>query len=280
VKHLPPEYWRAECRDGNMLDSTHRVVEADRIVRAGERYLHRIPQQVEPAVSFDLQFLYEDEVLLVLNKPAPLPMHPAGRFNRNTLQYVLEEIYHPQKPRPAHRLDANTTGVLVVARTRHFAGQLQPLFAQGAVRKSYLVRVMGLPLEDRFDCDAPIGSEPGKMGTRVVDHQDGQQAQTRFEVLERSPDGSSLLLARPVTGRTNQIRIHCAHLGFPVFGDQAYRGRGSAATAQTAAPDDPPLCLHAWHIAFRHPLTGQDLDFSAPAPAWAGGLSGKSLAPD
>ncbi len=157
VKHLPPEYWESECREGNLLDSERRPVDLTRIVRAGERYLHRSQQQVEPDVNFDLQFLHEDEVLLVLDKPAPLPMHAGGRFHRNTLQYVLEEIYRPQKPRPAHRLDANTTGVLVVARTRHFAGRLQPLFAAGEVRKRYLVRVLGHPPQDKFSCEAPIG---------------------------------------------------------------------------------------------------------------------------
>jgi UPF0176 protein len=273
VKHLPPEYWESECRNGNIMDSGRQPVDADRVVRAGERYLHRLPQQVEPDVSFDLQFLYEDEVLLVLNKPAPLPMHAAGRFNRNTLQYVLEEIYRPQKPRPAHRLDANTTGVLVVARTRHFASQLQPLFAAGAVQKCYLVRVLGRPVADTFICDAPISMAPGELGTRIVDFQGGLPARTEFEVLERHPDGSALLLAKPLTGRTNQIRIHCAHLGHPVCGDQTYRGAGVAAGAQTLAPADPPLCLHSWQIAFRHPLTAQPMEFTAPPPAWAAGLA-------
>jgi RluA family pseudouridine synthase len=200
-------------------------------------------------------------------------MHPAGRFNRNTLQHLLETAYRPQKPRPAHRLDANTTGVLVVARTRHFAGRLQPLFAAGAVQKRYLVRVHGHPVDAAFACDAPIGSTAGKMGTRAV-AVDGLPAHTQFEVLERNADGTSLLLAQPLTGRTNQIRIHCAHLGFPVCGDQAYRGGDAVALAQTSLPTDPPLCLHAWEIAFRHPATGEELRFSAPAPAWAGSQLG------
>jgi UPF0176 protein len=204
-----------------------------------------------------------------------LPMHAAGRFNRNTLQYVLEEIYRPQKPRPAHRLDANTTGVLVVARTRHFASQLQPLFAAGAVQKRYLVRVLGQPVADAFICEAPISTTPGELGTRIVDVENGLPARTEFEVLERHPDGSSLLLAKPMTGRTNQIRIHCAHLGHPVCGDQTYRGAGVVAGAQTLAPGDPPLCLHAWRIAFRHPISGHPMEFVAPPPAWAGGPARK-----
>jgi len=274
VKHLPPEYWEAESRRDNLLDSAHRPVATDRIVRAGERYLHRSVQQVEPAVSLALQFLYEDEALVVLHKPAPLPMHPAGRFNRNTLQYVLEQLYHPQKPRPAHRLDANTTGVLVVARTRHFAGLLQPQFAAGQVSKRYLVRVHGQPAEDAFFCDAAISTGAGEIGTRSVDPAAGLAARTEFMVRQRLPDGTAVIEARPLTGRTNQIRLHCAHLGLPVMGDQAYRGGTREALAQTAAPDEAPLCLHAWQISFRHPASGEALQFAAAAPAWAGQLAG------
>ncbi len=279
VRHLPPEYWDCESRLGNLLDSAQQPVAIDRIVRAGERYLHRSLQQVEPAVSFDLQFMHEDEALVVLNKPAPLPMHPAGRFNRNTLQYALDAIYRPQKPRPAHRLDANTSGVLVVARTRHFAGRLQPQFAAGGVDKRYLVRVLGQPPADQFTCDAPVSTGAGAVGTRCVDPVAGLAASTLFTVLERLADGTAILQARPLTGRTNQIRLHCAHLGFPVRGDQAYGGGPDAVLAQTAAPDEPPLCLHSWEICVRHPATDEVLRFAAPAPAWAGTLAGTTPLP-
>jgi 23S rRNA-/tRNA-specific pseudouridylate synthase len=89
-------------------------------------------------------------------------------------------------------------------------------------------------------------------------------------VRQRCSDGSSILEAQPLSGRTNQIRIHCAHLGHPVRGDQAYRGGNAPALTQTAALDDPPLCLHAWKIAFRHPATGLAVEFEAPPPDWAG----------
>ncbi len=274
VRHLSPEYWESESRTGNILDSARRPVAIDRIVRAGERYLHRSLQQVEPAVSFDLQFLHEDEALVVLNKPAPLPMHPGGRFNRNTLQYALEALYRPQKPRPAHRLDANTSGVLMVARTRHFAGRLQPQFAAGDVAKRYLVRVQGQPDADEFVCEAAISTEAGPVGTRRVDTEAGLAACTRFKVRERLKDGTAILEACPETGRTNQIRLHCAHLGFPVLGDQAYGAGQGEELAQTAAPGDAPLCLHSWEIGIRHPATGEAMRFAAPAPEWAGSLAG------
>jgi UPF0176 protein len=273
VKHLPTQYWEAEFSLGNVVDAARVPVAPERIARAGERYLHRLPQQVEPPVSLALQFLHEDEALVVVNKPAPLPMHPAGRFNRNTLQHVLHAIYRPQKPRPAHRLDANTTGVLVVARTRHFAGLVQPQFAAGEVDKCYLVRVQGHPASEQFDCAAALSDEPGAMGTRAVELETGLPAHTRFKVLARLNDGTALLQAQPLTGRTNQIRLHCQHLGLAVCGDQAYRGAGGA-LAQTAALEEPPLCLHSWRIRLRHPASGEWHDFAAPAPHWAKHLAG------
>jgi UPF0176 protein len=268
VGHMPAGYWEEECRAGNLLDSRHQVLDAEYIVDAGERVLHRLPSTTEPAVNGDVRVLYEDEALVVLNKPAPLPMHPGGRYTRNTLQQILNTVYRPQKPRPAHRLDANTTGVVLVARSRHFAGRLQSQFAAGQVEKRYLVRVQGHPLADGFRCDAPIGSEALASGTREVDESDGLPASTEFTVLQRSADGTSLLEARPLTGRTNQIRIHSAFLGFPVVGDAAYAG-GPDAPRQTLDVADPPLCLHAWQIAIAHPVSGEPLRFTAEPPGWA-----------
>jgi RluA family pseudouridine synthase len=268
VGHLPASYWEAECRAGNLLDSKHQVLGATDIVRTGERLLHRLPQTIEPDVNGDATVLHEDEALLVLSKPAPLPMHPGGRYTRNTLQHILNTVYRPQKPKPAHRLDANTTGLVIVARNRHFAGRLQSQFADGRVGKTYLVRVQGHPPMDQFHCDAPIGRDACASGTRAVDDQGGDAATTQFDVLRRLPDGTSLLEARPLTGRTNQIRIHCAFLGFPVVGDAAYRG-GDALPRLTLEMGEPPLCLHAWKISFAHPASGEAMSFTAPAPDWA-----------
>jgi UPF0176 protein len=268
VAHLPASYWAEECRAGNVLDSRHQVVGATHAARAGDRLLHRMPQTIEPAVNGDVTVLYEDEALIVLNKPAPLPMHPGGRYTRNTLQQILNTVYRPQKPRPAHRLDANTTGIVIVARSRHFAGRLQKQFAEGRVGKTYLVRVQGHPPADQFQCDAPIGREVLASGTREVDAIDGDAATTLFTVLRRSPDGTSLLEARPLTGRTNQIRIHCAALGFAVVGDSAYGG-GDAEPRLTRDIGEPALCLHASALRFTHPVSGEALCFTAAPPDWA-----------
>jgi UPF0176 protein len=272
IQPLTADYWRAECRQGRVLNPARQVASADAVARAGERYFHVIPQDVEPAVSFDVEWLYEDAALLVLSKPAPLPMHPAGRFNRNTLQFVLESLYHPHKPRPVHRLDANTTGVLVVARTRQVAGRLQAQFAQSSVRKTYLLRVIGHPRDDQFECRAMIAESASKLGTRTIDAQLGIAAHTQFKVIERNEDGTTTMLAQPITGRTNQIRLHCAHLGLPLVGDRAYQGSGAVPEVQTLSVSETPLCLHSWRIEFAHPISGEVMQFSAPPPSWAGKL--------
>jgi len=268
VKQLPQSYWEDECSRGLVVNLEREPIAATQIVRAGERYRHLFPNVTEPEVNARIEILHEDEALIVVNKPAPLPMHAGGRFYRNTLHHILGLVYRPQKLYAAHRLDANTTGIVLVARTSHFAGRLQPQFARGKEEKFYLVRVQGQPPEDDFRCNAPISAKPGELGSRTVDEA-GQAARTEFRVLKRNDDGTALLEARPLTGRTNQIRVHLWHLGLPVCGDPVYRPGKKLGDTQTLAVGDSPLCLHAWQIRFAHPLTRQAAHFTAPLPAWA-----------
>ncbi len=270
VSHIPANFWQERCDKGLLLDSAGHATSADLRVRAGERYLHRFPDVIEPDVNMRIELLHEDEALLVLNKPAPLPMHAGGRFNRNTLKHILDALYYPQTPRPAHRLDANTTGALVVSRSRHFAGKIQAQFARGEVEKTYLARVHGHPPADDFTCAAPISADAGHAGSRVIDEEAGLPARTEFRVLQRLDDGTSLLEARPLTGRTNQIRVHLWHLGFPVCGDPVYLRGDELGDSQTLPVDAAPLCLHAWRIRFRHPLWRKLCEFTAPPPGWCG----------
>ena len=98
----------------------------------------------------------------------------------------------------------------------------------------------------------------------------GLPARTEFRILERRPDGTSLVEVVPLTGRTNQIRLHLAHLGYPILGDPAYRAGGQLGSAMTLAPEEPPMCLHAWRISLRHPVSREVMTFEAPPPAWCG----------
>jgi RluA family pseudouridine synthase len=219
-------------------------------------------------VNADVKVLFEDEALLVLHKPAPLPMHEGGRFCRNTLQYFLNLALHPLMPRSIHRLDANTTGVVAFAKTRHFARLVQPQFECGEIEKVYLAHVQGHPQVDEFACDAPVSAEAGKLGGREI-AEDGQAAHTEFRVLRRAADGTALVEARPLTGRTNQIRLHLRHLGHPITGDATYPAEGGTGDTQTLPVDAPPLCLHAWKLSLKHPLDGRTMTFEAPRPSWA-----------
>lgn len=272
VKNVSAEKWKAECAAGLVVDMEREPVSPTKVVRAGQRYRHIFPNVTEPDVNGAVEILHEDEALIVVNKPAPLPMHAGGRFYRNTLQNILNEVYHPQKPHPAHRLDANTTGLVLVTRTRHFAAKLQPQFVRGQVEKTYLVRVQGQPVADAFSCDAPISGESGELGSRTVDETGGQSARTEFRMLKRHADGTALLEARPLTGRTNQIRVHLWHLGFPICGDAVYLADKKIGSTQTLAVGDPPLCLHAWRVKFIHPLSQQPMTFTAPPPNWSAAL--------
>jgi UPF0176 protein len=265
--HMGREYWQDECSNQRMTCET-KVVESKTIVRAGQRIEHILPGTVEPDVDPNIRFLYEDSAIIVIDKSAPLPMHPCGRFNRNTLSYILDQIYNPIHPRAAHRLDANTSGIVALTKTRKLAARLQPQFERGEVDKVYRARVHGHPAEDKFDCDAAISSSPSQAGGRDVSP-DGLPAFTEFETVQRFDDGTALVIARPRTGRTNQIRVHLWHLGLAICGDTIYLPEGKRGELQTRDVNDSPLCLHAHQLTFAHPQTGESLTFESPAPTWA-----------
>jgi len=268
-RHIPRDEWLAQVQAGDIVDRDHRSVGPAQRVRPGERYFTRERRQSEPDVNADIEILHEDAALIVVNKPAPLPMHPSGRYHRNTLEWILRKVYVPQKPRPAHRLDANTAGVVALTRTAAFAKALQTQFERGEVEKQYLARVIGHPPSDFFQCDARITHGAGPCGSRTVDDTNGVPAKTEFEVLTRSSDGTALLRVKPRTGRTNQIRIHLWHLGWPIVGDMTYKAADQIGETQTLGVDDPPLCLFSWQLGFLHPQTQERVSFAAPLPAWA-----------
>ena len=270
---IPEEEWISRCEKGRFFNQQKQGLTKDSIVRVGERLTQLFPNITEPSVNVDIRVLFEDEALVILNKPAPLPMHPSGRFNRNTLEYLLDKAFKPSRLRPAHRLDANTTGLVVCGKNRHLAGLLQPQFEKGDVEKTYLARVQGKPHYDSFSCREPISTEPGPAGSRVIDRENGQPAHTEFRVLSYcESDGTTLIEATPLTGRTNQIRVHLWYLGFPVCGDPTYLTGHRLGTTQTLPPEESPLCLHCFKMNFSHPISKERVNFEAPAPDWAQSL--------
>lgn len=267
IRHVPQEGWQALCDQRLFLDSDFRPVSADHVVRTGQRYYHLQPSTLEPDVNPNIRILHEDEAIIVIHKPAPIPMHPSGRFNRNTVSHILRKAYHPQSPRPGHRLDAGTSGVAVFARTRFFAGLIQTQFERGEVGKLYLARVQGHPPTGRFRSSVAIRALAGPLGSRDIDEENGLPSQTDFEVIGRFGDGTSLLSVVPVTGRTNQIRLHLWDLGWPIVGDDLYLPDRRIAEAHS--PETSTLCLFARRLEFAHPLTRKRVAFEAELPKWA-----------
>ncbi len=261
------EKWRE--RADNHMFRDGQLIGCDAVVHAGDRIEHQFPDTIEPDVNADIQILFEDDWLVVVNKPAPLPMHPCGRFNRNSLMWILNRLYAPQVLRPGHRLDANTSGVVVLTKSRAAAKRVQPQFSkEGRVEKKYLARISGEPASDEFSCDAPISATAVEAGARTTTS-DGLPARTEFKVLNRAGDGTTLLEVRPHTGRTNQIRLHLWHLNLPILGDATYLANKELSNHMTLSPDEDPMCLHSHSIRFQHPETGETVKFVASPPAWA-----------
>jgi RluA family pseudouridine synthase len=237
----------------------------DQIVREGERFLQKQMDYVEPPINPSIELVYEDSAIVVLNKSAPLPMHPSGRFNLNTLETILCAVYYPDKLRPSHRLDSHTTGLVVFGRKFVHSQFLQEQFKSGGVEKLYVARVLGDPEWDNCECDLPIGDEPLRNGGRAISAS-GLRALTRFVVRERLADGFSMVEAIPVTGRTHQIRLHLAALGFPIANDPLYLVGGATREMPDEHLRQSAMGLHAEKLAFTHPVTKLRVEFKALHP--------------
>jgi 23S rRNA pseudouridine1911/1915/1917 synthase len=223
-----------------------------------------------------LDVIYEDDSLLVVIKPAGMLVHPTRSVKTGTLVNAL--AYHLNEPqisalrfeisspviRPGlvHRLDRATSGVMVVAKTPRALSVLSRHFHKRLVEKRYLALVCGRIDEQEGVIRAAIGRDPERRPQWWV-LESGKPAETRFRVLKAS-DRLTLLELEPVTGRTNQLRIHLAYSGHPVAGDEQY-AQGS--NAEFEISQAPRLCLHAWRLAFHHPAGGRWMEFTSSLPA-------------
>jgi RluA family pseudouridine synthase len=259
--HVPPQQWEEWFRAGQILAAGEPARKCRR-VRSGEQFWHWFPQTVEPDVNANIRVIWEDDDLIAVNKPAPLPVHPCGRFNRNTLTSLLSLAYAEERLCPVHRLDANTTGVLLLARTKAAATFLRQQFEQNRIIKRYLVRTVGWPECETVRCDQPISRVCSQAGARCIDPT-GLAATTHFRLLRRLSDGSALVEAMPHSGRTNQIRVHLWSMGLPVLGDPLYLADGTIGTMSTHSLDSPCMCLHARSVSLTHPHSPESSDESA-----------------
>jgi len=222
------------------------------------------------AEDIPLDVLYEDEDLLVIHKPAGLVVHPAPGHWRGTLVSALLHRWRGPRPgldelRPGivHRLDRETSGVLVIGKTPEVVARLAAQFKSREVEKEYLAVVWRAPRPRSGVIDKPVGRHP-KRRQRMAIRRDGRAAVTSYETIEEFGDLAVLRL-RPETGRTHQLRVHLASIGHPILGDKVY---GRARNVR-----DPRLrdfsrqALHAARLSFGHPADGRRLSFEAPLPA-------------
>jgi 23S rRNA pseudouridine1911/1915/1917 synthase len=242
-------------------------------VKKGDRVTGAIARQ-NPDLSVDsdplpVHVVHEDPYIIVLNKPPGLVVHPASGNRSGTL--VNRLVHHfpelrnigedPTRPGVVHRLDKDTSGLILVARTDHSLNFLQKEFKFHRVEKTYLALVSGSDLADSGDIILPVGRHPKHRKRMSVNHDTGKPARTSWQVVQRF-DHACLIKVQLYTGRTHQIRVHFYDMGHPLLGERIYQYRRNRRKQQI----HPRQMLHAWQMGFRHPYSGQKIRFHVDPP--------------
>ncbi|HPB58715.1 MAG TPA: RluA family pseudouridine synthase [Candidatus Saccharicenans sp.] len=224
------------------------------------------PSDLE-AQPIELEVIYEDEQILVINKPFGLVVHPGAGLTGGTLANGLifyypeiKEVGSPLRPGIVHRLDKDTSGLIVVARTQAAYNSLRQQFEDRTVEKIYLGLARGRFKEKEGIIDLPVGRHPALRQKMSVKSKKPRLALTRYEVL-REFRHSTFLALKPLTGRTHQLRVHLAAIGHPLVGDSRY-----GQTQGNRRQQERRLFLHAFRLSFRHPLSGEKVEFESPLP--------------
>lgn len=259
--------------NGQTVKNSYRIGNADRVLVnfSPSKSVKILPENI----SLDL--IHEDDWLVVINKPADMLVHPTERERSGTLVNALKahcELANyggDERPGIVHRLDRDTSGVMVVAKTDGAYESLTKQFAERQVRKKYLGLVCGVPSVKFGKIDAPIARDEGNYTLRTVRYQ-GKKAITTYKIMEKY-DRFALLEIHPKTGRTHQVRLHMNYIGHPIVGDSDYGG--GRKRSLTEAPSEtireafiklPRQALHAKTLEFCHPDTKELVEFSAPIP--------------
>jgi 23S rRNA pseudouridine1911/1915/1917 synthase len=244
------------------------------LLRTGQVILIRRPAQPEPEVPTNFRVLCDDGDVMAIDKPAGLPMHPTARYHFRTLTRLLAERFPGQPLQIAHRIDRETSGLVLVARGFEAARGLKMAFEARRVEKRYLALVVGELLEGLGTIDRGLRLSDGPLRNKMVvdDGPRGLPSRTRYRVVEKLP-GHTLLECRPETGRQHQIRAHLAAIGHPIVGDKLYGGDEALFTEfcdhgwSEALAERLGLerqALHAWEATFPHPRSGAPTTISAP----------------
>ena len=245
-------------------------------VKPGQIFLIDVPAPVvdrplPQAMALDIVF--EDDHVIVLDKPAGLVVHPApGNPDRTLVNALLAHcgeslsgIGGVKRPGIVHRLDKDTSGLMLVAKTERAHQALAAAFAAHSLTRAYLAIVKGVPSPRHGVIATRIGRSRTNRKKMAVLKTGGKEAITRYRVVEALGTKAAVIECRLATGRTHQIRVHLASIGHPLIGDPVY-GRGRAAGLPAAAQGFRRQALHAWKLGFQHPATGQDLEFTSPLP--------------
>jgi len=248
------------------------------IVTLGQSFALVRDVEPEPETPMEFGVVHDDGALLVVDKPAGLPVHPTARYFAHTFTALAKARFPERKIDPAHRIDRETSGLLACGGAPIHTTALKASFASGKVRKTYLALAEGDARDDAFEVDAPLALTLASMvRVRMHVHRDGMPSCTRFEVLERrrAPDGApiALLACFPETGRQHQIRAHLHHAGLPLVGDKIY-GPDEAifdrfTKREMSDADRARLrlgrhALHAWRLELPHPTTREPTRLEAP----------------
>ena len=264
-------------------DNMATVTEASYRVKPGEVIVLQVPPAVEAAPkpqAMDLEIVYEDDHLIVINKPAGLVVHPApGNPDRTLVNALLAHcgdslsgVGGVRRPGIVHRLDKDTSGLLVAAKHDAAHAGLSDLFARHDIQRLYRALVWGRPRQNKGRIEGNIGRDPNNRKKMAVVQRGGKAAVTHYVQIERYGEAASLVDCRLETGRTHQIRVHMASLGHPVLGDPQYsrarRGRVSDLpdNLRHAIDEFKRQALHAAELGFRHPMDGRDLNFQSQLP--------------
>jgi 23S rRNA pseudouridine1911/1915/1917 synthase len=258
------------------------IVDPSTRVKPGQTAAVRIPEAsaAEPQPQpLPLDIVYEDEHLIVIDKPAGMVVHPAPGSPDRTLVNAL--LFHcggslsgiggVRRPGIVHRIDKDTSGLMVVAKSDAAHHGLSTQFSERTLERAYYAIVWGTPLPSQGEVEGNIGRSPSNRQKMAVVKRGGKPALTRYRVLRRCLGGGAALIeCRLATGRTHQIRVHMAHIGHTLIGDplygNRYRRKGVPPALAPALESFPRQALHAYLLGFTHPLTGKTLRFVSPMP--------------
>ncbi|MBN2341346.1 MAG: RluA family pseudouridine synthase [Deltaproteobacteria bacterium] len=305
--HIPPEYlelilpvvkefsgWRADRFVAHKIprlsrskvqrilktlafDQNGKPVKANRILRTDDHVvLYKEPPD-EPDVCRDIRIIYEDDWYIAVDKPPRLPVHPTAKYLKNTLTYLLEELYGAEnRPNLTHRLDSETSGIVLCAKTLDAERLAKGLFARRKVQKVYLAIIDGVISPESGRIEAPISPDP----TTIIKARmwcgdpNGLPALTEYETLKHA-NGRSLLRMRPRTGRQHQLRVHLKHKGHIIVGDKLYAADQDLFLDYMQEGLSPSIieragherqALHAHTLSFEHPYTRKPVNIESPLP--------------